>query len=266
MNDQQYYADKTMVSHSMLCNFVEYDEYGNRDIFPEDYYIKHIKWVEVVEEPTDPMMIWTIIDRYIWEWPHILDEYPVVSRRNWDNPKEITKSMWESINKQIQYIKVSPSFSAIANDPTTRKQTVFTRDIILPNGTMKLKWKTDFDNLPKNYIADWKAVWLFSNMFKWMQFKHDVNLRARYIRQLAFYMFISWQDENENFYWILLVSDSNGRIKAIKIRKEILDAAWSIIKNDLIELQEFYNNWFSVEDMIIDPFNDIEEVAEDDRL
>lgn len=264
VTDEQYYSDKTMISQSMLFDFVEYDEYWNRYTYPETYSIKHIRWVDLPKDITDAMMVWTIVDRYIVEWEKVLEEYPVVSRRSGNNPNEITNSMWESVQMQRMLIDNSISFQTVIWDPTTRKQTIFTREINLPNGKFILKWKTDFDNLPKNYIADWKTCWNLNEKMKWLRFKWKVNLFAHNIRQLAYYRFLAEQENNPDFFWVILATDPKGKILAMKVRKDILDRAWKYVYDDLIELREYHNQGF--EDLLIDPFDEFEDAEEDDLI
>lgn len=258
---QNYYEDKTHISHSMLCDFVSYDKYGNRTITPEYYYAKHIAGKIKSSEPTDAMIVGTIVDRYISEGADILNEYPVVSRRSGKDPKEITNGMSDSVaimTKSIEAFRTLQSFIALPDTIRgSSENSVLKGEMVCTGGTLKLKGKVDFYNPTTKQIVDLKTTGSLDTVMDSLQFKWSPNIFARYIRQGAYYRYLA----GDNSEFALAIVDNDGRIMFVPIRPDILDAAFKGIVDDMNELSTYYaDNW---EHLVVDPFWPIADVEED---
>lgn len=261
---QNYFEDKTHVSHSMLCDFVSYDKFGGRTVTPEYYYAKHVGG-GIKFEPTDAMVVGTIVDRYFAEGPQVLEEYPAVSRRSGKDPKEITNGMSESVARMIGSLDQFKTFQEFANDPITicgnSEGCVLTGTFGTGNGQMKLKGKVDFINHCERMIVDLKTTASIDMVMSDMRFRGTPNVFARYIRQGAYYRNLA----GEGYSFALAIVDDNGKFVYVPIRQDILDAAWSHVSADLTQLASFYDDGWK--NLIVDPFGPLkEEVSEDDTL
>ena len=236
---ETYYQDKMAISHSSLRNFVQYNEYGERTLTPDMYDIIEIQWVKKTFSNPDIIQVWYIVDQYFEKGASVLDEYPVVARRNWDNPNEITKTMRESIDWMINMWIHFTRFMDFLKTDWTLAQEILMKDIELFDNewlshTMKIRGKPDFINYKTKVIVDLKTTESLSNMIKWLSFKWVVNLWANYVRQLSFYNYMAWWD----FDGVLAVLTPT-EVKWITIPNKILVKAWGQIEQDLIELKKF---------------------------
>lgn len=252
LTKENYYNDKEFISHSMLCDFVTYDDYGHRIYTPDYFYAKHVAKT-IQDEQSDAMLRWTIIDRALTEWMHTLLEYPVVSRRSGDNPNEITKWMSEDIERILSSVKWFKRLNEFVALPTTRTQWILTGDII----GIKVKGKTDYDNSELKKIVDLKTTGDIMKIWKDMQFKGYPNITARYVRQLAFYRNMAWQD----YTCYIAGIDESGIPMWIPIRNDILDAAMVLIVEDIVKLDAYIKSWYAWDE---DPFLPLKKTNEDD--
>lgn len=246
---ETYYEDKTHITNSMLSDFVHYEKWV-RILTPETYYAKHIAKT-LVFEPNDAMLCGTIVDRYFSEWEHILEKYPVVSKRNWNNPNEITNSMNDKIQWLIKTFKSFKSFQNFLKLPDTYRgnspKSIITKEIVLLSGRIiSIKWKVDFWNDKLKYCVDQKTTANVDTLMWELQFKWIPNIYHRYMRQMTFYNILTEYDQ------ALAIWDEEWRMQFVPIRKDIFDRTKSIILADLDELQNYYDNKWK--DLIKDPF------------
>lgn len=252
LTPEEYYSDKTFITNSMLSDFVSYENWS-RIITPESYYAKHIAKT-VKFEATDDMLCWTIADRYFAEWPHILAEYPKVSKRSWENPNEITGSMLDKVMWFIQTFKAFKTFNDIINQPDTirweSKLSIRTKEITLKSWrTVPMKWKFDFINDVKKMSTDQKTTGNVKTYRKDIQWKWVCNIYNRNIRQQVLYHMLT------GYTTSLSVGDDNTWMLFIPITDEVIKRTWAIIDQDLEELMTYYdNNWTNLAKDVFAPF------------
>ena len=270
ITQDQYYSDNTHVSHSMLCDFVTYNKYGDRITLPEFYYSEHILGNNLFEK-TDAMIVGSIVDEYIsekdqWKKDEVLAKYPVVAKRSGNNPNEITKSMSETISKMISALESFKTLNDFISLPDTKTgqddETILQKSIELPDGCLNLKWKVDFINHTTRQIVDLKTTGSVEMVLDGLMYKWTPILHARYIRQLAYYRYLASPDID--YSCALAVADGDWRIVWIPIRKDILDRAWEFIKDDLSELAYHYKTNFT--ELIKDPFKEFAEGKEEECI
>lgn len=242
LTKDNYYQDKSNISNSMLCDFVTYNDYGQRVYTPDLFYAKHVAQ-SIPDESSDAMLRWTIIDRALTEWMHTLLEYPVVSKRSWDNPNEITKWMNEDIERILASVKWFKRFNEFRAHPKTSTQDILTGSI----AWVPLKGKTDYKNDELKMIVDLKTTGNIMKIWEDMQFKWRPNITARYIRQLALYRHMAGDD----YTCYIAGIDEHGAPMWIPVRNEILDAAMVLVAEDIVKLDEYRKSWYTWNE---DPF------------
>lgn len=252
LTQENYYEDKTHISNSMLSDFVTYDDYGTRIYTPDYFYAKHVART-IPDEKSDAMLRWTIIDRAFTEWMHTLLEYPVVARRSWENPNEITNSMHQDIQTILQAIKWFKRLNEFKAHPDTKTQDILTSEI----AWVPVKWKTDFKNAILKAIVDLKTTWDILKIWKDMQFKWTPMITARYIRQLALYRFMSGQD----YTCAIAGIDDSGKPMWIPVRNDILDAAMVLVAEDIVKLNDYIKSWYEWNE---DPFLPLKKETSDE--
>ena len=251
ITNSNYYDNKTHITNSMIHDFVSYNKYWNRTITPETYYAKHIS-KKIKFGWSDAMLKWTIVDKYFSEWPYILQDYPAVSKRSWNNPNEITNSMNESIQEMIKIWEAFKTFQELINLSTTinwtSDQSIVTSEIETINWIVKIKWKMDYINHDQKWIIDLKTTANVETLWEDLQFKWDANIFHKYIRQGALYnKLLPW------YSFAIAVIDDAWRMKFIPVRQDILDESFNYVLQDITELQTYYtDNWTK---LIKDPFN-----------
>ncbi len=207
------------------------------------------------------MTVGTIVDEYFGHGPEVLEEYPVVSRRSGKDPKEITNSMSETVWIMITSLGAFKTFQDFINLSDTlsgeHEWSIISNTIDLPNGTLSLKGKVDFINHTKKQVVDLKTTGNITKVLDDLMFRGTPNITARYIRQMAYYRYII-DPINQDYEMALAVVDENGRVIFIPIRKDILDAAWKMIVNDLNDLAMFYKTGFN--NLVLDPFGPLAEI------
>lgn len=250
LTNQTYYQDKSHITNSMLSDFVSYEK-GVRLITPESYYAKHIS-KKVKFEATDDMLCGTIADRYFGEWPHTLQEYPVVSKRSGNNPNEITNSMKAKVDGFITSLEGFKTFQEFTRHYDCKKwehdESIRTKEIVLPSGqVMKLKGKFDFINDTTKEAVDQKTTWNIRTYWKDIQFRGIPDIYHRNIRQMTIYNKLTdWYKMN------LAIVDDNTGMLFIPIEQYIVDKCWEQVLVDLQELQSYYDSdW---KDMVRNPF------------
>lgn len=250
LTPQNYYDDKSHITNSMLSDFVSYEKW-NRILTPETYYARHIS-KQLKFEPTDAMLCGTIADRYFSEWPHILDEYPVVSKRNGLNKNEITNSMNDKVVALIKTFEAFKTFQDFICHGDCKNgshlDAIITKDIILPDWrVVPMKWKLDFVNDAAKCFIDQKTTANCNTYWNDIQFRWVPNIYHRNIRQMTLYSKLT-----DGYHPALAVADEEGRMLFIPIEQYIIDKCWTQILIDLEELMTYYdNNWT---DMIKNPF------------
>lgn len=234
-----------IISNSWLNNFVQYNKFWTRLITPEKFYamqvVKTLKW-----EWNDDALCGTIVDKYYTEWPESLLNYPVVPRRNGNNPNEITNSMNDKIQWMIKWLNSHKTFQDFIKREWIEKQQTVKCNIKLSNWDISIKWIVDFIDHNNKELIDLKTTWKISTLWEDMQFKWTANIYHHHIRQMAFYNRITW------YKCSLAIADEDNNILWVPIRQDILNKAWEVILWDLTLLNEFYNNNWN--NLIIDPF------------
>lgn len=252
LTNENYYQDKTHITNSMLSDFVHYEKW-NRILTPETYYARHITKA-LKFEPTDAMICWTIADRYFAEWPQILEEYPVKSKRSWDNPNEITNSMKDKVDWFIKSFNAFKSFQEFISHSDCRRwdscESIRTKEITLPSWrVVSMKCKLDFVNDKQKLFIDQKTCANADTLYWELQFRWVPNIYHRYIRQMSIYHHMTWYSP------ALAIADDESRMLYIPIRKDIIDKALEIYLQDLDELMEYYDsNWANLNNK--DPFKE----------
>lgn len=234
----------------MLSDFVSYEKWI-RLLTPESYYAKHISQ-KVKFEATDDMLCGTIADRYFWEWPYILNEYPVVSKRSGNNPNEITNSMNAKVQWFITSLEAFKTFQEFIRHPDCKKwnhnESIRTKDIILNNWhIIQMKGKFDFINDTNKEAVDQKTTANVKTYWKDIQYKWVPDIYHRNIRQMTIYNKLTdWYKMN------LAVVDDNTGMMFIPIEQYVVDKCWEQVLIDLQELQSYYDSdW---KDMVRNPF------------
>jgi hypothetical protein len=230
---ENYYTDTTAISHSMLCDFVHYNEYWERFLTPDLFQIYHFNWVDKKFKNEDIVKIWLIVDEYYEKWPEVLEKYEVVSRRSWEDSLQITKSMFDTIQDIIVMWNNFKRFIDFIKLPDTKSQDVLVSEV----DNIKIKWKLDFINYWKKKILDLKTTSSLDNVLKDIVFKWQINIFARYVRQLAYYNYLAGWD----FDWILAILTPT-EVKWLEIPNKFLTLSWEFIKTDLLELKKFIDN------------------------
>ena len=252
MTEQEYFADTSAISNSQLRNYISYNDYWDPIKTPDIYRAYHIDKA-MKFEVNDAMIVWKVVDKYFdWTWEKVWEEYEIVSRRTWKSDKiEITKTMWDDINKLIKWGNYFPKFQEFIKDKDTKAQTSLFKEVELTSKTwevkkVKLKWLPDFINNKKKVIVDLKTTtWEISRITDGMAFKWKPKLTANYLRQLALYNFLSWWD-----YDGVISLLSPKWIKWIDVPNSILIDTWEIMKEDIIDLANFIEKPDNVEESI----------------
>ena len=194
--------------------------------------------------PTKPesdfITIWLACDQHILEGDLWENNYIRVSKRSdeWvkDGKIEITGSMTEAIEtiiERAESFQYSPLESL--HDLIARCE----KQVVLEDHTRRLKGKADIIDRQNKLIIDLKCVWSMQNFLRDIFFKGYANVYNRYIRQLAFYRKLNGDMDYE---WELIVIDHSWKTLILRITKDILDFAWSMIEKDIDKLKEALSN------------------------
>ena len=175
---KNYYEDTTHISHSMLQNFVSYNEYWNVIYTPDDFELYSIQWIEKSFSNEDIIEVWHIVDEYFEKWPNILNRYEVVSRRS-DEPNQITKSMKEDIDRMIELWNNFNRFQIFIKNKDTKAQEILLSKLNIDNENIKIKWKPDFINYKEKRILDLKTSKSRDNFLKSIFYKWQLNIYAK---------------------------------------------------------------------------------------
>ena len=220
---------------------------GTRVLYPDLYKARHID-KSLFHEPTDNMIVGTIVDKYFDDmWDSIWNEYEAVSRRTWKSDKiEITKTMEDRVNTMIR-VWVIVWLDVFKEQCETQKQLY--SEVEIYDKKIKIKALPDFINNKTKEIIDLKTTASINQIVEDLQFRWKPKLTARYIRQWAICRKILWDDYT---FRLAILSDEKWWVyKSIVIPNEILDASWNILEKDIYELQSYLDSG-EIQDSIFD--------------
>lgn len=243
INNDNYFDDHTYISNSSLCDFVRYNKFWDRVLTPDSYMVKHMIENPIKFEPTDAMIVWTIVDDYFSKWPQELEKYTPVSRRTGKVDNEITMSMHEQVMKMINLGNNFKRFKTFIDDKDTQKQAILMSEIEILNSNtwelekVKVKGKPDFINNEKKIIVDLKTTASVDMISESLSYKWVAKLTARYIRQLSIYNKLAGGDYKT--YLAILDGDD---LLWVEIPEKVLKDAWVLIEKDLLDLKHFLDN------------------------
>lgn len=219
------YGDPDYLNFSTLSRAISYDLYGTRTFNPLALYALPM-------EKSDLMQVGSIIDEHLTEWISFYDKYTAVSRRSWDDPTQLTNSMYETIDKIIQLIDILPysntqSFVEFI-DESSCQETLECNDL-------KIKWKLDFYNPTTNKIVDLKITGNIDNFLKdiYIGKERRINTNHRYTRQLSWYSYLV--EKNYGMYpeAELFAIDHSWVPLRISIPEDARRIAWANLEEDI---------------------------------
>jgi len=280
MNDinlQNYYDDKTFISNSMLNDFVKFTKTWKKYYTPDIFFDIHVKWEWLKLKQTSAMKVWSIVDEFFSDWVDVFNKYVVADKRTkeWklmfeNNPELcITSEELNRITLLINALNNNERFKALLMHPQLKKQPVYTwvysyvdTDWVVQE--INIKWKFDF--LIPSTLIDLKTTANLETLISDMQYNLKPFINHKYFRQLWLYNYLTKQD---NEAWLCVADDANtyidsnwlecGKVKWLKIPKQIIDKATESVLADLRELKKHYDNNFSNIDYNIFDLNENED-------
>lgn len=243
INNENYFNDHSHISNSSLCDFVRYNKFWDRVLTPDNYMVKHMIENPKKFEPTDAMIVWTIVDDYFSKWPQELEKYTPVSRRTGKNEFEITNSMYDEVMNMINLGNNFTRFKNFIDDKDTEKQCILMQEMEILNPItwelekVKVKGKPDFINKKQKIIVDLKTTWNIDMITESLSYKWIAKITARYIRQLAIYNKLAGWD-----YKTYLAVIDGENVLWVEVPEKVLKEAWVLIEKDLLDLNNFINN------------------------
>lgn len=227
------YWDPSYLTQSTLSNFAQYDCYGS-----PTYNIHAV--INPTRPESDLITIGYAMDKHITEGDNFENSYIKVSKRSEEGVKdgkiEVTGSMWDAmqtITDRAESFQYSPLETLTDLIKRSDKQ------VTLQDDTRRLKGKADIIDRQNKLIIDIKCVWSMLNFMRDISFKGFINPYNRYVRQLAFYRAINGDMDYEGE---LIVIAHDGQCIVIRITKDVLDFAWSMIEKDIDRLKEALSN------------------------
>lgn len=227
------YGNPTFLTQSTLNNFASYDAYGSAT-----YNIHAV--INPTRPESDFITIGFAMDNHLTEGDHFSNNYIKVSKRSEDGVKdgkiEVTGSMWDAmqtIADRAEAFQYSPLETLTDLIVRCEKQTT------LQDDERRLKGKADLIDRENKLIIDLKCVGSMQNFMRDISFKGFINPYNRYVRQLAFYRFLNGDMDYEGE---LIVISHSGECIVIRVTKDILDFAWTMIEKDIDKLKQALSN------------------------
>lgn len=230
--DSRYWHPEYL-TQSTLSNFAQYDCYGS-----PTYNIHAV--INPTKPNSDLITIGYAMDKHITEGDHFENSYIKVSKRSEEWVKEgkieVTGSMWDAMQTiadradEFQYSPLETLTDLIKRSDL---------QVTLQDDERRLKGKADIIDRDNKLIIDIKCVGSMLNFMRDISFKGFINPYNRYVRQLAFYRALNGDKDYEGE---LIVIAHDGQCIVIRITKDILDFAWSMIEKDIDRLKEALSN------------------------